>query len=82
MATMTIPTLYIHDGGQIACPAHFGAYAAAALERHPGSLLLQTPLGTWERLGEADLDQLAAMGMTAACETCAARARNTGRSHR
>ena len=35
MATMTSPALYIHDGGQIACPAHFGAYAAAELKRHP-----------------------------------------------
>ncbi len=82
MATMIKPTLFIHDGGQIACPAHFGAYAAAELRRSPGSRLLQTPLGTWERLSADDLDDLAAMGVTAACETCAARARSTGRSHR
>ena len=79
---MTSPALYIHDGGQIACPAHFGAYAAAALERHPGSRHLQTPLGTWERLSANDLEDLAAMGVVTACETCAARARNAGRPTR
>ncbi|MBE0567938.1 MAG: hypothetical protein IH621_18435 [Krumholzibacteria bacterium] len=82
MATMINPTLFIHDGGAIACPVHFGAYAAAELRRSPGSRLLQTPLGTWERLSAADLDQLAAMGATPKCETCAARERASGRSHR
>ncbi|MBE0566071.1 MAG: hypothetical protein IH621_08950 [Krumholzibacteria bacterium] len=75
MATITIPTLFIHDGGEIACPAHAGAYAAAELRRSPGSRLIQTPLGTWEKLSAADLEDLAAMGVTAACETCAARSR-------
>jgi hypothetical protein len=82
MPITTSPTLYIHDGGQISCPAHFGAYAAAELRRSPGSRLLQTPLGTWERLAADDLEDLAAMGVTAACETCAARERAARRSHR
>lgn len=75
MATMTSPTLFIHDGGAIACPVHFGAYAAAELRRSPGSRLLQTPLGTWERLSADDLEDLMAMGVTAVCETCEVRAR-------
>ena len=75
MTTMTSPTLYIHDNGAIACPAHFGAYAAAELRRSPGSRLLQTPLGTWERLSADDLEDLAAISVTAVCETCAARSR-------
>ena len=79
MPTTTSPTLYIHDDGQIACAAHFGAYAAAELRRSPGSHLLQTPLGTWERLSADDLDRLAAMGATPACETCAARSRANSR---
>jgi hypothetical protein len=76
MVTMTSPALYIHDGGAIACPAHFGAYAAAERRRSPGSRLLATPLGCWERLSADDLEDLAAMGVTPACETCAARARS------
>lgn len=80
MATTTSPTLYIHDRGEIACPAHAGAYAAAELRRHPSARLLQTPLGTWERLSADDLEDLAAMGVSAACETCAAQARHTRRT--
>lgn len=82
MPTTTSPTLYIHHGGAIACPAHFGAYAAAELRRSPSARLLQTPLGTWEQLSADDLEDLAAMGVTAVCETCAARARASGRSQR
>ncbi|MBE0564598.1 MAG: hypothetical protein IH621_01455 [Krumholzibacteria bacterium] len=82
MATTTSQALFIHDGGQIECPAHFGAYAAAELRRSPGSRLLQTPLGTWEQLSADDLEDLAAMGVTPACETCAARERASGRSQR
>ena len=82
MATTTSQALYIHDNGALACPAHFGAYAAAELRRSPGSRLLQTPLGAWERLSADDLEDLVAMGVTAVCETCAARERASGRSQR
>lgn len=82
MATRICNRLFIHDGGEIACSDHFGAYATAQLQRTPNARLLQTPLGTWERLSDADVDQLAEMGVTAHCETCAARARNRGRSQR
>jgi hypothetical protein len=74
--------LWIDDGGQISCPAHFGAYAAAELRRSPGSKFLATPLGTWERLSADDLEDLVAMGVTPTCETCAARERASGRSQR
>jgi len=70
-------TMFIHDNGEIACPEHFGSYAAAELDHKPRARLLHTPLGTWERLSAADIDRLAEMGVAAACETCAARCRNT-----
>lgn len=77
MATKTRDRLFVHDDGTIACPEHFGAYAAAALRSHPSSRLLQTPLGTWERLDAADIEHLAHLGCIAVCETCCAQTRAT-----
>ena len=76
-ATITKQSLWIHDNGQVSCCEHFGSYARAELGRTPQARLLQTPLGTWERLSQADLAQLAEMiGRASMCETCEADVRS------
>lgn len=80
---MTTTMLWIHDDGRLACPEHVGRYARANLERRPGARLIQTPLGTWERLSLADVAQLVEMtGQEQACEICEARIRSRQRIRR
>lgn len=73
----TTTTLWIHDDGRLACPEHIGHYAQAVLGCRPTAQLVETPLGTWERLTKADRAQLAEMtGRTPMCETCEAKIRS------
>jgi hypothetical protein len=75
--TTTTPALWVHDGGEIACGQHGGAYLATAITLRPDATEHSTPLGTWERV--TDLELLRAMFAESGlpepgCETCAARA--------
>jgi hypothetical protein len=77
MTTTTQQPLWIHDDGRLACQEHAGHYAQAVLGRRPTAKLVETPLGTWERLTLADRAQLAEMtGRAAVCEICEAKIRN------
>lgn len=68
--------LWIHDDGRISCRDHVGHYAACALERSPDARLIQTPLGTWQKLTLADRAQLVELGCTPKCEVCDAQVRS------
>lgn len=72
MTTSTVQKqLWIHDNGQVCCPEHMGHYATCELARTPRARALHTPLGTWERLAQADVAQLAEMiGHEVRCEIC------------
>ena len=76
----TTTPLLIHDDGRLACYEHAGSCAQAVLDRKPNAKIVQTPLGTWERLSQADLAQLAEMiGRAPMCETCEADVRSRQR---
>jgi hypothetical protein len=75
--TTTTPALWVHDGGELACGQHGGAYLATAITLRPDATEHSTPLGTWERVTDVELLRavFAESGLPEpGCETCAARA--------
>lgn len=63
--------LWASYGGELACTAHLGATAAAALEETPNATVLHGATETWHWLTEAEAEQFQALvGVPAACERC------------
>lgn len=47
--TANTKTVWIHDGGTVACATHGGGYLAAAIKANPRKRIHRTPRGSWER---------------------------------
>jgi len=64
MTTKTA-ALFINQNGRVACPKHGGMYLEVHVERHPASVVIDTPLDNWVRLEAPEIAEF-----KVSCEDC------------
>ena len=47
-------TLWIDNGGRVACIDHGGAYLKSGVQHHPRARRIDTPITAWHRVTKAD----------------------------
>jgi hypothetical protein len=75
MPTMPKGGIWTDDNGRMTCVKHAGSYLSSAIAARPKARRHRTPLGTWERLSEADwfatVEEFRAAELPdPACESC------------
>ena len=68
-ALQPIKTYWSDDNGATVCADHAGAYLTAAIQNRPKAATHNTPLGTWERLSQDDVNYFTSE-YGYCCETC------------
>ena len=66
--TTDIDSVFVSNGGRVACHRHLGHYATAELRRRPNARTISTPLDVWGRVDQIDVDAEDWAWMN--CESC------------
>ena len=66
--TTDIDSVFVSNGGRVACHRHLGGYATAELRRRPNARTISTPLDVWGRVDQIDVDAQDWAWMN--CESC------------
>jgi hypothetical protein len=69
--TTETASLYVHDNGEICCIDHAGSYLSSEYRHAPERHEYWTPLGTWERMDSAYINDFTRLvGRAPKCQQC------------